>query len=231
VCCALLTKARASGERPYYFDRRMHTLGNTGVGGVVHAALAPAATRCIDLLAYGGRDVRAEVARAHVRPGDTVVDLCCGTGTSTLPGAVGVDTSGAMLRVARCRRRDATFVMANAESVVAPAAFDVATIFFALHEMPRHARLAVLTNARRLARRVVVCDIASTYTASGAMLRGEPYLLDYLRHIDDDVTIAFADVHNNRSATRATHLKRTVLLPHHVDVVVLDRSDEERQNR
>ena len=55
--------------------------------------VAPAITRYIDHVAYEGADVRTAVLDAHVRPGDRVVDLCCGTGTSTRD--VGVDTSAA----------------------------------------------------------------------------------------------------------------------------------------
>jgi hypothetical protein len=45
----------------YWFDDRIHTLGNTGLGGALHAALAPISTKCIDQFAYDGVDIRAKV--------------------------------------------------------------------------------------------------------------------------------------------------------------------------
>jgi hypothetical protein len=45
----------------YWFDDRIHTLGNHGFGGAVHAALAPFSTKIIDLAAYHGEDVRLKV--------------------------------------------------------------------------------------------------------------------------------------------------------------------------
>lgn len=46
-----------------YWDRPdIHTFGNTGVGGAIHAAMAPIATKIIDVKAYGGVDVRKNVS-------------------------------------------------------------------------------------------------------------------------------------------------------------------------
>ena len=42
----------------YWNDPRIHSLGNVGLGGVVHALLAPFSTKLIDVLAYDGADVR-----------------------------------------------------------------------------------------------------------------------------------------------------------------------------
>lgn len=191
-----LLLATTAAATAYWADPRIHNLGNVGAGGVVHALLAPLATRLIDRVAYGGRDVRRELLRAHVPANATVVDLCCGTGTSTLD--VGVDTSPPMIEVARrwsaCddderAARPRRFHVGNAESWGDAAdAFDVATVFFALHEMPPEGRCAVVANARRLARDLVlVVDIAPHYTPSRTMLSGEPYVLDYLAHVGDEL--------------------------------------------
>jgi hypothetical protein len=45
----------------YWFDKRIHTLGNHGFWGAVHAALAPISTKVIDMAAYDGIDIRKEV--------------------------------------------------------------------------------------------------------------------------------------------------------------------------
>jgi hypothetical protein len=58
---------------------------------------------------------------------------------------------------------------------------------FATHEMPRRARLALLANATRLARKkVIFVDIDPSYTPSEAMLSGEPYVKEYQKNVDWD---------------------------------------------
>lgn len=97
----------------YWFDERIHTLGNVGFWGGVHAALAPFSTKLIDVLAYDGIDIRAKVAQelsgVVVKSQARVVDLCCGVGFSTralreaFPDAeevIGVDTSAQMVSMA-----------------------------------------------------------------------------------------------------------------------------------
>mmetsp|Transcript_37851 Transcript_37851/g.79262 ORF Transcript_37851/g.79262 Transcript_37851/m.79262 type:complete len:333 (-) Transcript_37851:427-1425(-) len=97
----------------YWSRPDIHTFGNMGFGGALHAAMAPIATKIIDVKAYGGVDVRLNIShelRALVdKPGARVVDLCCGVGMSTraLESAfhdaeyvVGVDTSDEMINMA-----------------------------------------------------------------------------------------------------------------------------------
>lgn len=173
---------------PYWRDPRIHNLGNVGFpGGVAHALLAPLSTRIIDRVAYKGRDVRRDLLREHVDDGDTVIDLCCGTGLST--AHVGVDTSTEMVAMARTLHRDKTFHVANAETWGRRGdLYDVVTLMFALHEMPKKARIRVLHNAERLARkRVVVVDLAPHYRPSPLMLTGEPYVHDYLAGVGEEL--------------------------------------------
>ena len=47
----------------YWYDSRIHTLGNIGFLGAVHAALAPLSTKIIDNVAYEGQNVRGLVAK------------------------------------------------------------------------------------------------------------------------------------------------------------------------
>ena len=116
----------------YWNDPRIHNLGNTGLGGAIHALLATVATRVIDHLAYGGRDVRAEVLEDV---DGSVVDLCCGVGLSTKVGSVGVDTSPEMIAMAKTVG-GADFRVGNAEDFGEDGEYDVATLMFGLHEMP-----------------------------------------------------------------------------------------------
>ncbi|CAB9512982.1 Demethylmenaquinone methyltransferase [Seminavis robusta] len=101
-------------EEEYWYDSRIHTLGNHGFFGAVHAALAPISTKMIDNIAYEGVDIRGKVAEElstlYRKKKANVLDLCCGVGFSTralikaFPDAeriVGVDTSPEMLAMAR----------------------------------------------------------------------------------------------------------------------------------
>jgi ubiquinone/menaquinone biosynthesis C-methylase UbiE len=98
----------------YWSRPDIHTFGNMGLGGAVHAAMAPLATKIIDVKAYGGVDVRKNIAhelRTMVnRTGARVVDLCCGVGMSTraletafhdAEFVVGIDTSHEMISMAQ----------------------------------------------------------------------------------------------------------------------------------
>jgi hypothetical protein len=53
-----------SHEAEYWFDARIHTLGNVGFTGALHAASAAFATKVIDVNAYNGVDVRQQVSRS-----------------------------------------------------------------------------------------------------------------------------------------------------------------------
>lgn len=59
----------------YWFDNRIHTLGNVGFFGGLHAAMAPASTKLIDLVAYDGVDIRKVV-----RPIISFFITICGNG-------------------------------------------------------------------------------------------------------------------------------------------------------
>ena len=74
-------------SKDYWKRTDIHTLGNTGVGGSLHANVAPLATKIIDTYAYKGKDVRSMVSKdlrfMIKQPGVRIVDLCCGVGIST----------------------------------------------------------------------------------------------------------------------------------------------------
>lgn len=64
----------------YWFNSRIHTFGNTGILGGLHAALAPMATKMIDDLAYKGVDARVhlakEICQGIQKEGARILDLC-----------------------------------------------------------------------------------------------------------------------------------------------------------
>ncbi|BCS89229.1 class I SAM-dependent methyltransferase [Pseudodesulfovibrio sediminis] len=108
----------------------------------------------------------------------TIAELCCGTGAMAgqLDQAgmtvIGVDSSAAMLRVARKKRPSVHFIQANASTLPLPdRQFDAATISFALHEKPQPTAHAILTEARRIVRpdgMILVTDYRLPKHGSGA---------------------------------------------------------------
>tara|TARA_Y100000991_G_scaffold29744_1_gene18736 strand:- start:77 stop:721 length:645 start_codon:yes stop_codon:yes gene_type:complete len=176
---------------PPWRDSRIHHFGNNGLGGTLHAALAPAATRMIDILAYGGVDVR-ETLRA--RKG-SVVDLGCGTGLSTNPSGIGVDSSAEMLRFASLIHPRTRFARGLAERWGRTGMCDEVHIAFVLHEQSQRRRLRILHNALRICtQQVVVMDIDPSYTPSALMRAGEPYVDSYLNNIEEDIRSLGVDV-------------------------------------
>jgi len=109
------------GPHKYWFNPIIHTFGNTGILGGLHAAVAPFFTKVIDISAYDGKPVREAIARDLRRlvgkPNARVADLCCGVGISTravqaafadAEAVVGVDTSPEMVEFARMIRAQET---------------------------------------------------------------------------------------------------------------------------
>ena len=206
---------------PYYFDPRIHSFGNVGIGGRVHANLAYASTKFIDRLRYRGRDIRREIYQPYIDDGLDILDMCCGIGISTPAGHIGIDTSVEMLQVARrvseqsinnnyindnndndnnkklesnstefyCGSNSTEFYWGNAEYYRPKKSIDVVTCMFAFHEMPNYAHVRIIDNALMIAKKeFVIVDIAPDYKSGKPpeiMLRGEPYLLNYLDTIQD----------------------------------------------
>lgn len=209
-------------DSKYWYHPRIHTWGNIGLGGRLHALCAPLFTHLIDRFSYSGMDVRKHVL-GRLPAETTVLDLCCGTGFSTFDGAHGVDTSNEMLDVARLRRPDARFSFGNAETFGDTDGYDVVTVMFATHEMPLAGRRRVLRNALRVARKsVVICDIDPDFQetlqkkpfAGKSFLAGEPYVLDYLAEMDSDVEHAAS--RKTPGEAPAWAVEREVILKGHV---------------
>jgi demethylmenaquinone methyltransferase/2-methoxy-6-polyprenyl-1,4-benzoquinol methylase len=126
--------------------------------------------RTNDVLSFGldRRWRRAVVEALDMRPGERLLDLAAGTGTSTEPFAdagvlaVPCDFSLGMLRVGHGRRPDLPFVAGDATRLpFADAVFDAVTISFGLRNVGDTA--AALAEMRRVTRhggRLVVCEFS-----------------------------------------------------------------------
>lgn len=183
----LLLESLSLTTRPYYYDRRIHNLGNIGYPGKIHAEGALLSTRVIDIIRYNGRNIRKEIMEPY--KDKSVLDLCCGIGVSTVENGIGVDTSFEMLKVGQRlninNKQNKTFYLSNAETYVSSEDIDIVTCMFAFHEMPEYAHKKIIKNAMKIAKEeVIIVDIASDYKPKEIMLSGEPYLLDYMSSID-----------------------------------------------
>lgn len=149
---------RTDEERAYYsLNERVYTW----FAPVYDAVTAPVASL---------RRIAADLA--DVRAGMKVLDVATGTGAQAFAFAArgaevtGVDLSEAMLRIARRKSRSSNLTFQRADAAALPfpdASFDAACISFALHEMPRSVRTAVVHELSRVTRpggTVVVVDYA-----------------------------------------------------------------------
>ena len=178
----------------YYYDPRIHNMGNIGLGGKLHSLLAPYATTLIDNKCYNCINIRQvilsnynqEFYQSYERV-PKLIDLCCGTGTSTATNQLGIDTSEEMISAATLTRakkkhnnKHTKFLKGNAENYGKPKEFDTATLMFAFHEMPNYAHHKIIKNAKRITKHdIIIVDIDPNYSPSPLMLLGEPYLLNY----------------------------------------------------
>jgi len=200
----ILTANTATTAKPkYYYDRRIHNFGNIGLGGQLHSLLAPYATKLIDDKCYNSVNIRQAILskynqdfyNKHERI-PKLIDLCCGTGTSTATNQLGIDTSDKMisaatlsaatLSAAPISKSNTKFIKGNAENYGQLQEFDTATLMFAFHEMPNYAHHKIIKNAKKITKHeTIIVDISPNYSPSKLMLSGEPYLLNYKATIQE----------------------------------------------
>ena len=133
---------------------------------------------------------RAVLEAVGVRPGERVLDLAAGTGTSSEPFAhagatvVPTDLSLGMLAIGRRRRPALAFVAADALQLpYADGAFDAVTISFGLRNVEdTQAALAEMHRVTRPGGRLVVCEFSSPTWAPFRMVYTE-YLVAALPRI------------------------------------------------
>ncbi len=129
-----------------------------------------------DLLAFGQTRSwrRHTVAAAEAEPGDRVLDLAAGTGTSSEPFAdagidvVAGDISEGMLAVGRERRPDIQFVYADAMDLpFEDASFDVVTISYGLRNVQDTAKaLSEMHRVLKPGGRLVIAEFSQPTNAA-----------------------------------------------------------------
>lgn len=149
-----------------------------------------------DVLALGQtRRWRAAVlAAVDPKPGQRILDLAAGTGTSSVPFAeagafvVPTDFSLGMLRVGKERQPHLSFVAGDALHLpFAENSFDAATISFGLRNLAdRHAGLRELARVVRPGGRLVVCEFSEPTWAPFRTVYSE-YLMRALPEIANRV--------------------------------------------
>ena len=195
-----------TAKTKYYYDPRIHNFGNIGLGGQLHSKLAPYATKLIDDKCYNSVNIRQAILSSYYQEFyknnerlPKIIDLCCGTGTSTAANQIGIDTSEPMLSAARAtlsqpqkNSKEITktqFIKGNAENYGQFQEFDTATLMFAFHEMPNYAHHKIIKNAKKITKHdIIIVDISPNYSPSPLMLLGEPYLLNYKATIQQLLT-------------------------------------------
>jgi len=213
----------------YYYNSRIHNFGNVGLGGHLHSLLAPYATTMIDNKCYNSVNIRQlilskynqEFYKNHEKL-PKLIDLCCGTGTSTATNQLGIDTSEPMISAATSSKAHTSkahtkFIIGNAENYGQEDEFDTATIMFAFHEMPNYAHHKIIKNAKKITKHdILIVDISPNYSPSKLMLSGEPYLLNYKATIQELLT-----------QHQFTYLE---YIPNHVGLWIYSHNHNQNQN-
>ena len=200
IMLIILMLCYGSALVPYWKNPQIHYLGNTGIGGRIHSVLAEPFNAILEHKTYNGTNVRKmafERVKTIIHPSipQRICDVCCGTGISTRAGhdvfpesdIIGLDTSLEMINMCDdsiCYKND------NAEYFSYREKFDVISIMFALHEIPRKARIGIIKNAKRNLKIGGIClilDISPEYIVTPMMRGGEPYVDEYVQNIRDDL--------------------------------------------
>ena len=195
----------------YPYHPKIHTLGNHGIRGMIHAKMAPYITKLIDYKVYSNINIRNEVYKYLIKDYDEhpyILDLCCGVGMSTPKhkNCIGIDTSNQMINQAKRinRKFKNNYLLGNAENTYETIdfvehfkninntnynGFDIVTIFFGFHEIPQEEiQFILLYHSKYKRKKIVIVDIDPDYKPSKTMLMGEPYLLEYKRNIRKDLS-------------------------------------------
>lgn len=112
-----------------------------------------------------------------------------------------------------------TFYVGNAEATPFPdSTFDLVTTMYCFHEVPESGRDSIIREARRLLKPggiFAVVDISTNYTPSESMLSGEPYVIEYQKNIDEQMT----------NMAGFENMTNEIIVPGHVELWQLTRNE------
>ena len=182
------------------FHPNIHNLGNTGIGGYLHANLAEFSTTLIDQLAYNGEPIRRRIAReiAGIHQNKNVLELGCGVGTLTrelietdaFPQITAIDTSREMITLAAKRNPLAKLKVQNGVDAYKYNT-DLVITSFMMHEMPSSAHIEVIDSSLKAIEKnngeLWIVDIDLSYRPSYLMRLGEPYIMNYLSNFSNTI--------------------------------------------
>ena len=211
------------------YNPQIHNFGNVGPSGMVHALTATMATRIIDKFAYGGRNMRNELAMeiARTNPNAAVLEVGCGVGTLTreliqnnISVIAAVDTSHEMIQQAKREVPEQTFEIMNGVDVGTKySEVDLTIACMLVHELPKNAHIELiqaLMNVTKEEGEVWIVDIDPSYQPSEIMLSGEPYVLRYL----DEFESTLEEVSNAHQLT----FDVWSIIPEHVKAYMIRRA-------
>ena len=172
----------------YPYNPNIHNLGNHGFFGKIHAKLSPIFTNIVNKNIYK-TDIRQDVINMEQK-NKTFLDIGCGTGFSTSenPGSIGIDTSIPMINEAKSLFPNKNFTVSNIEYWNIKNKFDIVTVMFVFHEIPQISRKKIINKIKKIAKeKIIIIDIHTDYKPNKLMLSGEPYIMDYLKNIENDL--------------------------------------------
>jgi ubiquinone/menaquinone biosynthesis C-methylase UbiE len=140
------------------------TVASTSPPGVIHWATRYDILVAVMTLGRERRFRERLLEPAHLAPGESVLDIGCGTGTLAIAAkrqvgasavVAGIDPSAEMIARAKRKalraRMDIAFEIASAQSLpFSDARFDVVTSTVMLHHLRRTARVEAIVEARRV---------------------------------------------------------------------------------
>ena len=173
----------------YPYNPNIHNFGNHGFLGKIHAKLAPIFTRTVNENIYK-TDIRQDIINMEDK-NKTFLDIGCGTGfsTSSNPGSLGIDTSFPMINEAKRLFPNKNFTYANIDFWNTKNKFDIVTAMFVFHEIPQDSRKNIIKKMKNIAKeKIIILDIHTDYKPNKLMLSGEPYIQDYLKNIQKDLS-------------------------------------------
>ena len=221
-----LVETQCWNPRLYPYDPRIHNVGNDNTFFSIHSKLAPIFTKYTDAAIYG-RNLRKEITDNE---GDskTFLDVGCGTGfsTSSNEGSLGLDTSNEMITMAKKLFPDKKFQKGHIEFWKPDKKYDIVTAMFFFHEVPQFARLNIIEKLKDIAKeKIIIVDIAPNYQPSKMMANGEPYIMDYLKNIRNDLVDFSESVLQKNHVHKWTY--NMTITEHFIDDFDFDSLNEE----